>query len=117
MKRLHALEPIPDERYPLSEAIQALSKSALQVDEALPKIERELEWHRQQLLALQQSPTRRPLLTKQETADYLNISISLLSDLMARGEIPYIRLNGETGYPRFRADDLDQWIESRVCRD
>lgn len=50
------------------------------------------------------------LLTKQETVEYLRISMNTLYRLMKSGELPYIKLERKV---LFKKEDIDKFIESK----
>ena len=52
------------------------------------------------------------LLTAREVADTFGMSAETLLRWVRRGDLPAIRLPG--GAIRFRADELDRWIEDRA---
>jgi len=53
-----------------------------------------------------------PLLTAREVAPLLGVGVSTVYEWQRKGLIPYIRLPGHG--VRFRASDLQAWIESRL---
>jgi predicted DNA-binding transcriptional regulator AlpA len=55
--------------------------------------------------------TRESLLNKKQAAKKATISVRTLDSRMASGDVPYIKLGGVV---RFRASDIDDWINS--CR-
>lgn len=58
--------------------------------------------------------TKRPndYLTRKEAADYLRISVRLLDQKAAKGEIPYYKLgNGATNRVLYNMRDLNKYIE------
>jgi len=52
------------------------------------------------------------LLTAKEVAPLLGVGVSTVYEWQRKGRIPYIRLPGNG--VRFRASDLQAWIESRI---
>lgn len=54
------------------------------------------------------------VLDPREAAAYLAVSEMTLRRMVARGELPHVRL-GEVGL-RFRLVDLDAWLASKVSR-
>ena len=61
------------------------------------------------------TPTeRKPLLTAQEAAEYLGLEYSTLEKWRGQGRGPnYVKCGGSV---RYRQNDLDTWIESRVVK-
>ncbi len=62
-------------------------------------------------------PNKKPIeyLTRQEAADYLRISVRLLDQKAANGEIVYYKLgNGPTSRVLYKFTDLKKYIEN--CR-
>ena len=53
-----------------------------------------------------------PLLTARAVAQLLGVGVSTLYEWQRKGLIPYVRLPGHG--IRFRASDLEAWIESRI---
>jgi excisionase family DNA binding protein len=53
-----------------------------------------------------------PLLTARDLAPLLGVGVSTLYEWQRKGLIPYIKLPGHG--IRFRASDLQTWIESRI---
>ena len=53
------------------------------------------------------------ILTKKETAKFLKISMSHLSNLMKKKEIPYSKTNKKV---LFLKKDLIQWVESKKVK-
>jgi len=53
---------------------------------------------------------QKELFTKQETTEYLRISMNTLYRLMKSGELPYIKLERRV---LFKKDDIDRFIESK----
>ncbi len=53
-----------------------------------------------------------PLLTAREVAPLLGVGVSTVYEWQRKGLIPYVRLPGHG--VRFRASDLQAWIESRL---
>ncbi len=53
-----------------------------------------------------------PLLTAKEVAPLLGVGVSTVYEWQRKGLVPYIRLPGHG--IRFRASDLQVWIESRL---
>lgn len=53
-----------------------------------------------------------PLLAARAVAQLLGVGVSTLYEWQRKGLIPYVRLPGQG--IRFRASDLQAWIESRV---
>lgn len=84
--------------------------NAAMIDQ-IATLSRECQELRTEVAELRAQPNRRPLMTKQQAAEYLGCSISTINDLMGRGKLPVVRFDKR---PRFRADDLDLWIESRI---
>jgi len=50
------------------------------------------------------------ILTKKETAEFLKISMSHLSNLMKRKEVPYSKMNKKV---LFLKEDLIKWVKSK----
>ena len=59
------------------------------------------------------STDRRPPLTYEQAAEYLNDKPRHLYDLVARGEIPYVKLGRLV---RFLPDQLDCWLDEQTVR-
>jgi excisionase family DNA binding protein len=59
------------------------------------------------------SAEHRPPLDYEQTAEYLNDSVRHLRDLVARGEIPYVKLGRLV---RFVPDQLDAWMREQAER-
>jgi excisionase family DNA binding protein len=51
------------------------------------------------------------LLRPEEAADLLGVSPRLVSDMARRGDLPHVRVGR---FPRFRRQDLDEWIEANL---
>ncbi len=49
------------------------------------------------------------VMTRQEMADYLKISLSKLDHMVQRDEIPYMRIGGPGASVRFDLDDVRRW--------
>lgn len=53
----------------------------------------------------------RPLLTREDTASYLAVSLRTLDRLISGGAIPAYRIGG---HRRFRIQDIDAFVASRA---
>lgn len=51
------------------------------------------------------------LLTREEAADYLSVSISTLWRLRDDGDLPYVKIKGKI---LFRREDLDSFITANI---
>lgn len=87
--------------------------NALMIDQ-IAGLSSEVRHLRQEIADLSTQPVRRPLLSKREAAEYLSISVASLDNLIGARAIPVVRLTGRSSFPRFRADDLDAFIASRI---
>ena len=58
-----------------------------------------------------ESTVQKAVLTTKEAAAYLSISLPTLHRLLRAGELPHLRLGRVI---RFRVEDLDAFLESRV---
>ena len=58
------------------------------------------------------NPEREPLLSMAEAAEYLNLS---WETLRKRRQTWGIRAYIVGGHPKFRRDDLDEWLEKRAA--
>lgn len=56
---------------------------------------------------------KKELLTKQETIEYLRISMNTLYRLMKSGELTYIKLERKV---LFKKEDIDKFIESKKVK-
>ena len=54
------------------------------------------------------------LLTAAELADYLGLSAATVLDRWQAGDLPGFKLWGDRGPVRFRAGEVDEWLEG--CR-
>ena len=54
------------------------------------------------------------LLTAKQVADQLQITEAWVHEQCRQGDMPYVSLGR---YRRFRASDIDEWIDSRVTTD
>jgi excisionase family DNA binding protein len=54
------------------------------------------------------------LLTAAELAEYLGLSASTVLDRWQAGDLPGFKLWGRTGPVRFRASEIEAWLED--CR-
>jgi excisionase family DNA binding protein len=59
------------------------------------------------------STDHRPPLTYEQAAEYLNDNARHLRDLVARGELPYVKLGRLV---RFLPDHLDEWMREQAER-
>lgn len=53
----------------------------------------------------------KPLLTKAEACDVLNVSLTTLTKLMYSGDLPFIK---EGKMVRFRPEHLEEWAKART---
>jgi excisionase family DNA binding protein len=57
------------------------------------------------------------LMTKAEVMAFLRISKRTLDKLMGNHEIPFFKLSpGRRGGVRFRRQDIDKWLESKLIK-
>lgn len=54
------------------------------------------------------------LMTVREVAEILQIKESTLRQMIQYKKIPYVKLNGKKGAVRFRASDIERWIEHKI---
>jgi predicted DNA-binding transcriptional regulator AlpA len=59
-------------------------------------------------------PESRHLLTREEAADYIGVSVSALAHWACKGKGPRPRVIGRSSY--YHVNDLDQWIDERPSR-
>ena len=59
-------------------------------------------------------PESRHLLTREEAADYIGVSISALAHWAGTSKGPRQRVIGRSSY--YHVNDLDQWIDERPSR-
>lgn len=55
------------------------------------------------------------LLTANEVAQYLGKTQGAVYMMVNRGELPYLKLgNGKNGSIRFKSDDIEAWVQSKI---
>ncbi len=58
-----------------------------------------------------ESPASRPMMTLQETADYLRVTRSTIHRLLKRNQIPGFRIGRHW---RFNVEEINNWCSSRA---
>ena len=55
---------------------------------------------------------QKDMLKREDLAEYLDVSIGTISNLVRDKKIPYIKLGGATSTIRFDATAISEWLES-----